>query len=133
MKSVIRIPSAVSWDALPSGWIGTIYSAGVNPSGAWAVMQEGKPLHTDYTMEKEWNWIGRRKTWRRVREPFFGSGYDRIFYTVFPSSQYNFSYICVINSKMLWRLNRSALIGDQFCPDHSGRGRCPGILCGNPE
>ena len=24
-------------------------------------------------------------------------------------------------------------IRDRFCPDHSGRGRCPGILCGNPE
>ena len=87
---------------------------GVNPSGAWAVMQEGKPLHTDYTMEKEWNWIRAAENLEESQGAFFGSGYDRIFYTVFPSSQYNFSYICVINSKMLWRLNRSALIGISF-------------------
>ncbi len=78
-------------------------------------MQEGKPLHTDYTMEKEWNWIRAAENLEESQGAFFGSGYDRIFYTVFPSSQYNFSYICVINSKMLWRVNRSAsLIGISF-------------------
>lgn len=87
---------------------------GVNPSGAWAVMQEGKPLHVDYSMEKEWNWIRAAENLAESQGSFYGSGYDRIFYTVFPSSQYHFSYICVISSRMLWQLNRSALIGISF-------------------
>lgn len=87
---------------------------GLDPSGAWAVMQGGKPLHVDYTTEKEWNWICAAEKLEESQGTFYGNGYDRIYYTVFPSSQYDFSYICVINSRMLWKLNLSALVGISF-------------------
>ena len=41
---------------------------------------------------------------------FYGNRYERGPHTVFPSSQYDFSYISVINSNTIWDLNRRALI-----------------------
>lgn len=83
---------------------------GVGLSGAWAVMQGDKVLHADYRQEKEMKWLRAAANMEESQGWFYGNRYERIFYTVFPSSQYDFSYISVINSNTIWDLNRRALI-----------------------
>lgn len=83
---------------------------GVGISGAWAVMQGDKVLHADYGAEKELKWLRAAMNMEESQGWFYGNRYERIFYTVFPSSQYDFSYISVINSNTIWNLNRRALI-----------------------
>ena len=83
---------------------------GVGLSGAWAVMQGDRVLHADYRQEKEMKWLRAAANMEESQGWFYGNRYERIFYTVFPSSQYDFSYISVINSNTIWDLNRRALI-----------------------
>ena len=83
---------------------------GVGLSGAWAVMQGDRVLHADYRQEKEMKWLRAAANMEESQGWFYGNRYERIFYTVFPSSQYDFSYISVINSNTIWDFNRRALI-----------------------